>query len=74
MASNEAAVTGAGDEVASGRSHYWLTSQQIRFLAAKYKHFGGKTKYNININKICTYKQKLMSRAYFFPLRRFIYG
>ncbi len=33
---------GAGDEVASGRSHYWLPWQQIRFLAATYKHFGGK--------------------------------
>lgn len=33
MASNEAAVTGAGDEVASGRSHYWLPSQRIRILA-----------------------------------------
>ncbi len=25
-----------------GVSHYWLPRQRIRFLAAKYKHFGGK--------------------------------
>ncbi len=25
-----------------GVSHYWLPRQRIRFIAAKYKHFGGK--------------------------------
>ncbi len=27
-------LPGAGDEVASGRSHYWLPGQRIRFLEA----------------------------------------
>ncbi len=50
-------LPGAGDEAASGCSHYWLPWQRIRCLAAKYKHFGGKYQFNPYIQSKMNEKQ-----------------